>query len=186
MASIVDVCNKALDKLGQGPITSLDDGTKSANLCKRNWELVRNQVLRDHPWNFAVKRAVLAADTTTPSWGFSYSFPLPADNLRLLEVRDLSTAEYQVESNTILADDDVLYIRYIRVVTDPNQFDASFVDTVATRLAFELCEALTQSNTKKDMLFQEYEDSLTRAKRADGQENPPAQFEEDEWISVRY
>lgn len=186
MPSVVDISNKALDKLGQGPITSLEDGTKSANLCNRNWTIIRDQVLRDHPWNFAVKRSILAADTTAPAWGFTYQFPLPSDCLRLLEVRDLSTGEYQVEANQILADESALYVRYIRQVTDPNEYDALFVDTVATRLAFELCEALTQSNTKKEMLWQEYEDSLNRARRVDGQENPPQQYEEDDWVSVRY
>lgn len=186
MPSIVDICNKALDKLGHGPITSLEDGNKAANLCTRNWPLIRDQVLRDHPWNFAVKRTVLAPSSTTPSWGFSYQFPLPSDFLRLLEVRDLSTDDYQVEGRNILANDTALYIRYSHRVEDPNQYDSLFSDTAAVRLAYELCEALTQSNTKKQELWQEYEDSLTRAKRADGQENPPQKFEEDDWIAVRY
>lgn len=186
MPSVVDICNKALDKLGHGPITSLEDGTKAANLCNRNWAIIRDQVLRDHPWNFAVKRAVLAPTSDTPAWGFTHQFALPADNLRVLEIRDMSTADYQIESGYILANDDALYVRYTRRVTDPNQFDALFVDTVAVRLAFELCEAITQSNTKKADLWNEYDDSLTRAKKADGQENPPVVFEEDEWIEVRY
>ncbi len=186
MSSVVEVCNKGLDKVGHGPITSLADGTKAANLCTRNWAIIRDQVLRDHPWNFAVKRAVLAPSVTAPAWGFGYSFPLPATCLRLLEVRDLSTGEYELEGKAILANATVLYIRYIAQITDPNEFDALFIDSVACRLAFELCESLTQSNTKKNDLFQEYQDSLTRAMRADGQENPPSPFEEDEWIAVRY
>lgn len=186
MSSVVDVCNKALDKLGHGPITTLADGTKSANLCTRAWPLIRDQVLRDHPWNFAIKRAVLAASNAAPAWGFSAKFPLPSDNLRLVEVRDLSTSEYSVEDGCIQADADTLYIRYVSRVTDPNSYDALFIDAAACRLAFEICEALTQSNTKKDALFQEYEDSLTRARRVDGQENPPQPYEEDEWIAVRY
>lgn len=186
MPSVVDVCNKALDKLGQSPIVSLGDGNKAANLCSRNWPLVRDQVLRDHPWNFAVQRTNLAPMEQAPSWGFSAAFQLPSDWLRLLEVRDLSTDEYQVEGRTILADQTVLYIRYIKRVEDPNQYDALFLDSVATRLAAELAEALTNSAGKKDALFTEYDDSLLRAKRVDGQENPPVDFEEDDWIKVRY
>lgn len=186
MPSVVDICNKGLDKVGHGPITSLDDGTKAANLCKRNWSTIRDQVLRDHPWNFAVKRAILAPSVTAPAWGFTASFPLPATCLRLLEVRDMSTGEYEVEGKAILSNETALYIRYIDQITDPNTFDALFIDAAACRLAFELCESLTQSNTKKNALWEEYQDSLTRAMRVDGQENPPAPFEEDEWIAVRY
>ncbi len=102
MASIITICNNALDKLGHGPIVSLEDGNKSANLCLRNWPLVRDRVLRDHPWNFAVKRATLAASIDVPAWGFTTTFPFAADHLRLLEVRDLSTDEYQVEGKNVL------------------------------------------------------------------------------------
>lgn len=186
MASVVQICNKALDKLGATPIVSLEDGTKNANLCLRAWEQVRDETLRDHPWNFAVKRVVLAADTSTPAWGFEYRFPLPADFLRLLEVRDLSTNQYQVENGAILANDGALYVRYIYRVTDPNLYDPLFADLVATRLAAELCEAVTQSNTKVQLLWQAYDDALIRAKRVDAQENPPSQYEEDSWVTVRF
>lgn len=186
MTSIVSICNKALDKLGHGPIISLGDGTKSANLCNRNWPLIRDQVLRDHPWNFAVRRKTLAAESTAPEWGFGAAFPLPDDCLRLVEVLDHTTGEYQVEGRKILCDSSILYIRYVSRVQDPNLYDPLFVDSVATRLAFEMCESLTQNNTKKDALFKEYDDSLTRAKRADGQENPPQVFPEDDWTTSRY
>lgn len=186
MPSVIDVCNKALDKVGQNPITSLTDGGKAANLCNRNWPLVRDQVLRDHPWNFAMSRAALAPSTDVPAWGFTAKFPIPVDCLRLIEVRDLSTSEYQLENGCILADATVLYIRYIKQITDPNVYDATFVDAAATMLAIELCEPLTQNTTKKKVLYDAYDQVMLRAKSVDGQENPPTQYEEDEWISVRY
>jgi hypothetical protein len=31
-----------------------------------------------------------------------------------------------------------------------------------------------------------YTESLVAAKRIDGQENPPVEYEEDDWIKVRY
>lgn len=187
MPSVVDICNKALDKLGEyGPITSLDDGNKPANLCKRNWPLVRDMVLRDHPWNFAVRRAVLASADPAPEWGFTYRFPFRENHLRLLEVRDLRNDEYEVEDRAILSNATALYVRYIERVDDPNSYDAICFDAMAARLAFELCEALTQSNTKKDALWQEYKDTLIRACSVDAQENPPRDYTEDDWIAVRY
>ena len=186
MPSIVDVCNRALDKLGQNSITSLEDGNTAANLCTRVWPITRDQVLREHPWNFAVKRTTTSPSVTPPDWGFTYKHGLPSDLLRLIEVLDLSTSEYQVEGKYILADTNVLYLRYIYQIEDPNLFDSLFIDLIATRMAFEMCEGLTQSTTKKDWLWKEYEDALTRSKRVDGQENPPVEFEEDDWIKVRY
>jgi hypothetical protein len=186
MASVVDVINKALDLLGHGAITSLGDGTKAANLATRDWPLVRDLVLRDHPWNFAVKRSTTAPLVEAPAWGFSYQHEFPSDLLRLLEIRDLRADEYQIEGNKILTDESVLYLRYIRQVTDPNEYDALFIDTVSLRLAYEMCESLTQSNTKRELLWRDYENSMTRAKLVDAQENPPTVFAEDSWLESRY
>lgn len=186
MATVIDICNFALDKLGHGSITSTNDGTKAADLCKRNWDLVRDQVLRDHPWNFATKRYVTSPVVASPVWGFSYEHPLPSDYLRLLEIKLLSTGEYVIEGKSILSNESALYLRYIARVIDPTQYDALFLDAVSSRLAFELCEALTQSNTKKEQLWNQYDDALVRARRVDAQENPPSFFEESDWIKVRY
>lgn len=186
MPSVVDVVNRALDKVGYGAITSLSDGTKAANVADRTWPIVRDQVLRDHPWNFAIARTTLAPLTEAPDWGFAYQHETPSDMLRLIEILDLSTNDYQVEGNRILADDSVLYIRYLKQVTDPNEYDSLFIEAVASKLAVEMCEPLTQSNSKKNILLQEYDAAITRARQVDAVENPPAQFEEDNWIEVRY
>jgi hypothetical protein len=184
--SVIDLCNSALDKVGQGAITSLGDNTKSSKLCNRNWPLVRDRVLRAHPWNFAVRRTNLAPDSIAPSWGFTAKFPIPTDCLRLLEVRDLSTGEFQLENGYIHANATVLYIRYISRIEDPNVYDSLFVNSAATLLAAEVCEPFDQSASKKKGLLDEYDAFLAEAKGADAQENPPTVYEEDDWIKVRY
>lgn len=186
MASVVDIANRALDKLGHGTITSLADNNTTASLCNRTWEFVRDQVLREHPWNFAVKRVTLAPLSAAPDWGFTYQHQLPSDLLRILEVRDLSTDEYQIEDNKIMADEDTLYVRYIKQVTDPNEYDALFIDAVASRMAYEMCESLTQSNSKRQLAWEEYMEAMVSARRVDAQENPAGVFEEDSWIEARY
>lgn len=186
MPSVVDVINRSLDKLGQDPITSLEDGNKSANIASRTWPIVRDQVLRSHPWNFAVKRTNLAPSSGAPDWGFAYQHELPTKLLRLIEVRDLSTDEYQIENNKLLCDESVVYVRYIEQITDPNEYDALFINAVSTAMAFEMCEAFTQSNTKKDLLAKEYEQVMNQAKMVDAVENPPTTFEEDSWVEARY
>lgn len=186
MPSIIDYCNNAMDKLGQRPIMSLDDGNTNANLCKRNWPLVRDRVLRDFPWNFAIKRAQLAPALPAPLFGFSSRFQLPSDLLRVVEVVDMSTGDYQIEDGAILADALLLRVRYVYRVEDPNRYDSLFGDVVSIRLAYELCEKVTQSRGKKEDLWREYEDTLRRAKNTDAMENPPIQFEEDPWVVVRY
>lgn len=186
MPSVIDICNNALDKLGHQSIMSLTDGNKAAKLCNRNWTSARDKVLRDHPWNFAVKRAALAPITTAPAFGFGREFKLPTDCLRLIEVLDHHSGEYQVEGESILANGTVLYIRYVRRVEDPNTYDSLFCDAVSLALAIDMCESLTQSSTKEQWLTEKYREAIQRAKFIDAQENPPSSFEEDEWLAVRY
>jgi hypothetical protein len=191
MPSVIDLCNRALDKLGQKPITSFDDTSKSAKVCNRNWPRVRDLNLRSHPWNFAVKRETLAPLTESPDWGFDYQHPLPPDCLRVLEVYDLKADEYEIEAGKddkrcILTDASEVSIRYIKRVEDPNKYDDLFMDVVVNHLAIDSCITLTGSNTKKKQLLEEHKQLMLSAKSVDGQENPVSLFEEDEWITARY
>ena len=68
VTSFVDICNRAITFLGSERITSLDDDTKEGRACKAIHEQTRDNVLRAHPWSFAMKRAALAATTTAPAW----------------------------------------------------------------------------------------------------------------------
>lgn len=59
MATQVEICNLALDILGDNPISSLNDTTKAASLLSRNWAYALDEVLREYPWRFARKFAEL-------------------------------------------------------------------------------------------------------------------------------
>lgn len=64
-ADSVELCNLALAHLGEAPITALNDGTARANACDRVYELVRDELLRSHRWNFAVARSALSENWLT-------------------------------------------------------------------------------------------------------------------------
>lgn len=62
-----DIANSALSKLGASKISSLSDNTRSAILINEQFHKKRKELLRSHPWNFAIKRAFLTRvrDTST-------------------------------------------------------------------------------------------------------------------------
>ena len=82
MASVVQICNGALNQLGASTILTLTEDSKNARLCNARYENVRDAVFRHHPWNCLQKRIQLPADTETPAWGYTKQFTLPADCLR--------------------------------------------------------------------------------------------------------
>lgn len=184
MASEVEICNLALEKLGAGAITSLDDDTVEARACNRRYDTARDALLRRYAWNFAIKRTDLAASTTAPSWEFEAAYPIPADCLRVLEVQDDDA--WKREAGNILSDvGDPIYIRYIARITDPAQFDALFVEALASKLAYEMAEHLTQSATKKKLAAADLEYALKEAAGTDALESTSDSFPEGGWLEAR-
>ncbi len=189
MASVVDVCNRALQKLGAERIISLTQNSVSARACNLAYEPVRDAELRSHTWNFSIKRASLAADAAAPEYGFDYQYTLPSDCLRLLP-NDYNegaySSDWKVEGRKILTDEDApLEIRYIARITDTTQYDPLFNEALSCKLAMEMCEELTQSNSKRELAYKEYTNTMRDARRMNAFENNPAEQQTDGWVSTR-
>lgn len=189
MASETEICNRALQKVGAKRITSLSQDSHSARACNVAYATCRDAELRAHPWSFAIARATLAADATAPDWGRGYSFQLPTDFLRMHQPYaedNTYQLDYVIEGQKILTDQPApLYLRYISQVTDPNRMDVLFREAVAARLAVEVCEELTQSNTKLQNLTAAYGAIISEARRTNAIEKPPQEALEDSWITAR-
>lgn len=198
MASQVEIANRALTKLGAARIISFGDDNKQARSVNSMFNVVRDAELRAHLWSFTIKRDALAALSSTPSWGFEFEYQLPADCLRIIEINDIypgpnmddyrnkSTQAYVIEGRKILTNDAApLKIRYSSRVEDTSQWDATFVEAFACRLAAEMCEDLTQSNTKKELLLNDYGMAIRMAIRANAIELPPKDLPDDSWAMSR-
>lgn len=191
MASKTDICNRGLSKLGIPRVSNVETAdTKAARVMRYNYDTLRDALLTEYPWNFALKRGRIAANATAPSWGFNKAYTLPSDFLALIEIKN--NPDYRVETD---ADGDIailtnegspLYILYISRVTDTGRFDPLFIEAFASRLALEGSEELTESNTKKQILFQEYQQSITRAYASDAIQDPAQNRRESEWVLSRW
>ena len=190
MASTVQICNQALSKVGAARIIDLLDDTKNARILNAIFEVKRDAELAAHPWTFAIKRAKIPALSTAPAFGWLYSYPLPSDFLRLIEVGNEtnlydtdSGARFQVEGNAILCDEaSPLQIRYVYRVTNTGLFSALFVEALACRLAAEIAEELTQNSGKRDMAWAEYKEAIKQARRVNAIEQPPNKQPDLSWV----
>lgn len=189
MASEVSIANRALQKLGAKRITSLTDDSVNARACNACYETLRDAELRKHTWSFAVSRAALAADGTAPDWGRDNSYELPADFIKLLPdyPEDVTNdKDWQIEGRKIYTDDTApLYIRYIARVTDPNLMDVLFREVLACRMALEMCEELTQSNTKKESIRADMKEIMIEARRNNAFENISSEPPIATWDTAR-
>ena len=175
MASVVDICNGALNQLGATTILSLTEDSKNARLCNQRYTQVRDGVFRSHPWNCLQKRVELAADTTAPAWGFKVSFTLPSDCLRLLRILDYES-NYKVEGRKILSNTSSMKILYVARVTDPNEYDELLRETLSASLGADIAFAVTSNNQTAQNMYQLFQDKLRDARFVDsteGQNNSP-------------
>lgn len=189
MASEVGICNRALQKLGAKRITSLTENSVNARACNTAYEAVRDALYEDHDWVFAIKRFEIAEDATAPDWGKAHAYTLPSDFIRLSNdypEDNLNSKDWEIEGQKIYTDDtSPIYIRYVARITDPNVMSSLFREYFATVLAFELCEEITQSNTKKAQLEKDVRMLEMKAKKSNAFQRIAQTPPEDEWITVR-
>ena len=197
-ASNVAIANLALTKLGDLRILNLTDNTKPAREVNAVFDMARDYLQRRFSWRFCIKRANLAADTSTPLWDWSYQYPIPTDCLRILQVGqwypspDLSDListggqEYVLEGKYILSNQaGPLKLRYLSRVTDPVHFDTAFDMAFSAYLAYLVAEPLTASAEQKQMAYQDYRNAVKDAVIANAIENPPESLADQTWILAR-
>ena len=169
MASVVSICNSALNQLGAASITALTDNSKNARLCNARYETIRDAVYRSHPWNCLIRRKQLAQDTATPAYGFKFQFTLPSDCLRLLGL-DAYNSDHKVEGRKILCNESTIKISYVAQITDPNELDVLTRETISAGLAADLAYAITANLQVSKLMQEKYQFKLSEARHTDASE----------------
>ena len=189
MADITGLCNSALSKIGAARITSLEEGSKNANLCASLYARCRDDLLRAHSWNFATARAKLARRSVAPTFGYDAAYALPADWLRSIaayaDEAGLRVLEFKIEGDSLLCDADDVYLRYVRRVEDVILMSADFRETLASLLARELAVPIAQSNSLEEKLEARFRSRLRRARTTDGLEDRADPLPLGAWAEVR-
>ncbi len=179
MTSEVGICNLALSHLGQGAISSLDENSTEAELCKLAYPVARDATLRDHPWNFAMRREALAllAETPPPGWAFVYQYPASCLAARyILPEIGCGKPPFEValgaggRNKVILTDEPCAWLAFTGRVTDTTLFDPLFVQAVIVRLAADLAQPITGEAAKHQNLLRLYEGLLDAARLCDANE----------------
>ncbi len=119
--------------------------------------------------------------TTTYGYGSVPNVPnIPADQ-----------TDYQIEAydnSTVAIASNIsspLYIRYVSSAINEAIFDVCFAEAFAASLAMEVCEELTQSNSKAATASKMYDDAIEKAKKRNAFEMKPIEAPIDRYITVR-
>lgn len=200
VTSVLDIYNLALTRIGHEPLAAETERGKGGDRCRLHYPILRDVVLRAHPWNFAIRRVALAQLVFTPAFEYDYAYALPTEPYCLKVIRTdyeavgfASTAvygfpgmhgispmaiEYRIESvringtdvRALLCNESALKIEYIARITDVAQYDALFVDALSARLAAEIAIAMTDNQSVTKTLMDLYAAKLSEARSVDAQE----------------
>lgn len=174
MATDVSICSNACLMLGDATINAFSDDTKRATLAANLYPQVRLAVLRSHPWNCAVKRIVLAPETTVPDFDYSAQFAVPDDWLRTLQVGERGCEiDHRHEGRKILADTDTLKLRFIFANTTEASWDPMLVHGVSLLMKAAMAYPLTKSTSLATASLTDAMNYLKTCRAVDGQDDPP-------------
>lgn len=195
MASQTDIVNLALLKMAQSNLLpSMADESKAADIMNRVWAPVRDLVLEARVWPWALKSQALAlsVDAVQPGWAYRYAQPndcitgkavTDANGLRQVRVlTSFTDPDYLARwgfgnwafdwqqscgetETTINTDVQEAFLVYVVRVEDTARYSASFVNTLAARLAVEAAPGIIGEVglNSKPALMQEYNTALTES-----------------------
>src|SRR3990167_10754971 len=113
--------NIALAALGERTIDSTAENRVESRELDKVWDRAdgaTKYLLEQGLWNFATTRSALVGTTSTGAFGFTYSFALASDFVRIV---DLSTdtdmkdplLRYEIEAGKLLAGSSLVYLRFV-------------------------------------------------------------------------
>jgi hypothetical protein len=171
------ICNLALGEIGAAAITSLDEASQEARVCKRFYDKTRDEALRAHHWNFATKRCSLTRLSIAPAFGWEFQYQLPSDFLRARSWNNRNVwigagiNYFQIEQDRLLSNDEESNMRYIFRQEDATKFDSLFTNALSILLASKIAAAITGSVNLTQQLLVKYNFQVSQARRIDASED---------------
>jgi hypothetical protein len=188
MATDLALINAALTRVGEDPITELNDGSAGSDIAGQNYDQLVEFHLTNYPWTWATKTALLAQidGEPDPPWGYMYQLPVDVRRLRVVTV-DGIPIDYEPQFNKLLCDYDEtndLYAKYTWNVPE-GYWPADFAEGIRQYLEAMFLRGIGER-------FEEAKDRETEAKRtmqaaktADAQKRPPRNMHTSPTLAAR-
>ena len=122
---------------------------------------------------------------------YAYSIAKPSDCLRILRINEqIYGSEWRIESGRISTDLSELEVRYVYDVTDYTLMDVEFYECLATYIAWDICDYITGSESKKRDLWTDLHGGdgkvgmLPRGRFADATEDSQQALDASTWTDA--
>lgn len=201
MASVVDIANLALSRLGEdATISSIDppEGSAEAEHAAMFYPQARDALLEMHEWRFSIKRVLLAL-TTSDTFEWSYAYAIPSNMLRALAVLpETASAEDAGENfdqqldasdaQIILTNCETASLKYTARVTDTARFSPLFVEALSWLLASYMAGPIIKGDQGRKVAqgcLQMFATFLAQAKASDANQRKVEPEHTPDWIGAR-
>jgi hypothetical protein len=201
------IANLALGWLAVSKITDLDsDPGRPAEILRDNFDALRDAVLEDRDWSFAMDRFVLNKDAAAAAYGYTSRYQLPAVVLRVVSAEEASAGttydafamstwpedfggaglDWVVEGRFILANTTAaqLNVKAVKQQADITLWSPAFCQALAARIAADLCTVITEDKALAREHEQRYQAKLQAASSSDGRQGR-AQRVRSTWLARR-
>lgn len=193
------LCNKALGRVGyKSLIASLTENTDAARLCSMFYGGAVATTLREFPWNWATKYAVLTASGVTPPSSWAYAYLVPADCIFAREIvtvghrliRNEQRIPFEIAwgtggVNTLYTDQPSAELHYTTNSVAEAQFDDTFKDALVWLLAAEIGPSLGLAPKDAMLMRQSFRTVISIAQARSMNEGFDGQEPDCEFITAR-
>lgn len=178
------IANLALIDLGQPALATGQEASVAGRLFRASFEPTVKEVLRLHPWRCCRAQIKLTQDPDAiPPFGFAFSHRLPSDFVKVIKFED-NIEKFEIVGDHLQCDFDTPELTY--VARKPTaQFDSLLVSTIAARLSWRWCKALTESANAAKEYKDVFATIIAEAKFADALDGAPEEQPMGTWASAR-
>lgn len=187
LLSKIDICSKALLKVGANSISSFEEASSEAEIAAGFYEITKQSLLSSHPWSFATTVSRLPKMQENPLFGYKNVYALPLDMLRIISAGTNTrehSVDYKIYGKRIYSNVDELALSYI-FDADESLFPAFFTTVLVAKLASEFSVAFFDSSSKSNFLENIAESEYRKAKLIDSQQSLPKYISDYPLIDVR-
>lgn len=198
--SEVQIAKLALQYIGDRyDITSLSENTPEAEQVNLVFANIRDALLREHPWKFALRYYTPALLIGTPPAGWSLMYAYPPEALKVIRLvnpmdplqkkyppLEWTASRSNENAKVLLTNQGDPEFEYTKLVTASAEFDALFDIALSWRIAAAIAMPLTGDAQIADRMVREGERMVGVAKMEDSNEGSTGRVtREPDWITAR-
>lgn len=190
MSTRLEIQNAVLVELGQNRIQFETENTYVNQLMTNTYQMLVDQVMIQGSWSCLKKRLTPVALTglDDPQFDFLYQLPTAPSVIKVTEVRTECgslVTNWEVEGDTLLSNQPVSQIVYIKRELNEAEWDLHLTQTVVAGLKFVVSKALQESASTTQGYQSQYFALLNQNRTADNSQGSSDKIVSSTYTRVR-